>query len=82
MIQTLAKQKGITERGNRFTLSQHSPHIIQLTMQNGDYVISETLESIRSEAEMIERRTVLENELLKWMSSTKQLTENTNEADD
>jgi hypothetical protein len=48
-------------------------------MQHGDYVISETLESIRSEAEMIERRTALENELIEWMSNTKQLTENTNE---
>lgn len=79
MIQTLAQQKGITERGNRFTLSQISQHIIQLTIQHGDYVISETLESIRSEAEMIERRTALENELIEWMSNTKQLTENTNE---
>ena len=60
----MAVQKGTTERGNWYTLSQNAPHIIQLTLQNGNYVITETLESIRSEQEMIERRNVLENEFI------------------
>lgn len=79
MIRPLGRQKGITERGHSYILSQWEPNVIQLTLQTGDYVITETLENIRSEAEMMERRTLLENELIEWMASTKQLTENTSE---
>jgi N-formylglutamate amidohydrolase len=74
----MAVQKGTTERGNWYTLSQNAPHIIQLTLQNGNYVITETLESIRSEQEMIERRNMLENEFIEWINS-KTPQENSNE---
>ncbi len=80
MIQPMARQKGVTERGNTYVLTQWTPNTIQLTLQNGDYVMSETLENLQSENDMIERRTALENELIEWMPSTKQLTETTNEA--
>lgn len=79
MIRPLAIQKGITDKGNRYTLSQNAPNIIQLTLQNGDFVISETLENLRSEQEMIERRNILENEFISWVSSKSQPAENTNE---
>lgn len=82
MIRPLGRQKGKTERGHSYTLSQWAPNVIQLTLQNGDYVITETLENIRSEAEMMERRTLLENELIAWMPRATQLTESTNEAND
>jgi hypothetical protein len=75
----MAVQKGTTERGNWYTLSQNAPHIIQLTLQNGNYVISETLESIRSETEMLERRTLLENEFIEWVASKTSPQENVNE---
>ncbi len=68
MIRPLAKQKGFTDRGNMYMLSQWAPNIIQLTLQKGDYVISETLENLRSEQEMVERRDMLENELIDWIS--------------
>jgi len=75
----MAVQKGTTERGNWYTLSQNAPHIIQLTLQNGNYVITETLESIRSEAEMLERRTLLENEFIEWVASKTPPQENVDE---
>jgi len=75
----MAVQKGTTERGNWYTLSQNAPHIIQLTLQNGNYVITETLESIRSEQEMIERRNVLENEFIEWVASKTPPQENVDE---
>ena len=75
----MAVQKGTTERGNWYTLSQNAPHIIQLTLQNGNYVISETLESIRSETEMLERRTLLENEFIEWVASKTPPQENVDE---
>jgi N-formylglutamate amidohydrolase len=80
MIRPMAVQKGTTERGNWYTLSQNAPHIIQLTLQNGNYVITETLESIRSEQEMIERRNMLENEFIEWVNSKTSPQENNNEA--
>jgi hypothetical protein len=67
MIQPMAKQKGITERGNMYVLSQSAPNKIHLTIQNGDYVINDTLEDLRSEEEMIERRNTLEDELIAWI---------------
>jgi hypothetical protein len=76
MIRPMAKQKGTTDRGNMFVLSQWAPNVIQLTLQNGDYVISETLENLRSESEMLERRTTLEDEFLQWITTE---TENGNE---
>jgi N-formylglutamate amidohydrolase len=75
----MAVQKGTTDRGNWYTLSQNAPHIIQLTLQNGNYVITETLESIRSEAEMLERRTLLENEFIEWVASKTPPQENVDE---
>ncbi len=75
----MAVQKGTTDRGNWYTLSQNAPHIIQLTLQNGNYVITETLESIRSEQEMIERRNVLENEFIEWVASKTPPQENVDE---
>ena len=79
MIRPMAVQKGTTDRGNWYTLSQNAPHIIQLTLQNGNYVITETLESIRSEQEMIERRNVLENEFIEWVASKTPPQENVDE---
>ena len=64
----MGKQTGTTERGNSFVLSQWAPNILQLTLQNGNYVISETLENLRSEQEMMERRNVLEDEFIEWVT--------------
>ena len=76
----MGRQTGTTERGNSFVLSQWAPNILQLTLQNGNYVISETLENLRSEQEMIERRNILEDEFISWVNSKSQSVENTNEA--
>ena len=69
MIKPMAKQKGITDRGNTYVLSQSAPNKIHLTIQQGDYLINETLEDLRSEEEMIERRSQLEDELIAWIPS-------------
>ncbi len=81
MIQPLARQKGLTELGNTYMLTQDAPNKIYLTIQRGNYLVNETLENLKSEEDMIERRNMLEKELMDWVASTKQLTENTNEAD-
>jgi hypothetical protein len=75
----MGKQTGTTERGNSFVLSQWGPNVLQLTLQNGNYVISETLENIRSEQEMLERRNILENEFIEWVTRKTQPTENVDE---
>lgn len=75
----MARQTGTTERGTDYILSQWAPNILQLTLQSGNYVISETLENLRSEAEMLERRNVLENEFIEWVTRKTQPIENTNE---
>jgi len=80
MIRPMGRQTGTTERGNWFTLSQWAPNIIQLTLQKDNYVISDTLENLRSEQEMIERRNVLEDEFISWVNSKSQSVENSNEA--
>ena len=80
MIRPMGKQTGTTERGNSFVLSQWAPNVLQLTLQNGNYVISETLENLRSEQEMMERRNTLENEFIEWVTQKTQSTENSNEA--
>jgi hypothetical protein len=80
MIRPLGRQTGTTERGNHFVLAQWAPSTIQLTLQNSNYVISETLENIRSEQEMLERRNILEDEFISWVNSKLQSVENTNEA--
>ena len=80
MIRPMGRQTGTTERGNMFTLSQWAPNIIQLTLQKDNYVISDTLENIRSEQEMIERRNALEDEFISWVNSKLSPVENTNEA--
>jgi len=80
MIRPMARQKGLTERGNTYILSQWAPNILQLTFQNGNHVMSDTLENIRSEQEMIEHRNSLENEFIEWITTTTQLPENTDEA--
>ena len=79
MIRPMGKQTGTTERGNSFVLSQWAPTTIQLTLQNGNYVISETLENLRSEQEMMERRNALENEFIEWVTTKTQPTENVDE---
>jgi len=76
----MGRQTGITERGNQFVLTQWAPSSIQLTLQNGNYVISETLENLRSEQEMLGRRNTLEDEFISWVNSKLQSVENTNEA--
>lgn len=76
MIRPLAKQKGLTERGTMYVLSQWAPNSIQLTLQSGDKLMSETLENLRSESEMLERRNALEDEFIAWITNT---TENTDE---
>jgi hypothetical protein len=76
----MGRQTGTTERGNSFVLSQWAPHIVQLTLQNGNYVISETLENLRSEQEMMERRNALENEFIEWVTTKTQPAENVDEA--
>ena len=76
----MGRQTGTTERGNSFVLSQWAPNVLQLTLQNGNYVISETLENLRSEQEMMERRNALENEFIEWVTQKTQPTENVNEA--
>jgi hypothetical protein len=68
MIHPLARQKGLTERGNTYVLSQDAPNRIHLTLQNGNYVMNVTLENLKSEEEMIERRNKLEDELIDWMN--------------
>lgn len=68
MIRPIAKQKGLTEQGTMYVLSQWAPNSIQLTLQSGDKLMSETLENLRSESEMLERRNALENELITWIS--------------
>jgi len=80
MIRPMGKQTGTTERGNSYVLSQWAPNVLQLTLQNGNYVISETLENLRSEQEMMERRNALENEFIEWVTQKTQPTENVNEA--
>ena len=79
MIRPMARQTGTTERGSMFTLSQWAPSILQLTLQNGNYVISETLENIKSEQEMFQRRDALENEFIEWVTTKIQPAENQNE---
>ena len=80
MIRPMGKQTGTTERGNWFSLCQWAPNVIQLTLQSGDFVISETLENLRSEQEMIGRRNLLEDEFISWINSKLQPVESTNEA--
>ena len=80
MIRPMGKQTGTTERGNSYVLSQWAPNVLQLTLQNGNYVISETLENLRSEQELMERRNALEDEFIEWVTTKTQLTENVNEA--
>ena len=75
----MGRQTGTTERGNSFVLSQWAPNVLQLTLQNGNYVISETLENLRSEQEMMERRNVLENEFIEWVTQKTQPIENVDE---
>jgi hypothetical protein len=75
----MGRMVGTTERGTSFVLSQWAPNILQLTLQTGNYVISETLENIRSETEMLERRTLLENEFIEWVMSKTPPQENVNE---
>jgi len=80
MIRPMGRQTGTTERGSWFTLSQWEPNIIQLTLQKDNYVISDTLENVRSEQEMIERRNLLEDEFINWVNSKIPPVENQNEA--
>jgi hypothetical protein len=80
MIRAMGRQTGTTERGSMFTLSQWAPNILQLTLQKDNYAISETLENLRSEQEMIERRNILEDEFINWVNSKLPPLENTNEA--
>jgi hypothetical protein len=80
MIRPLGRQMGTTERGNLYVLSQWAPTTVQLTLQNGNYVISETLENLRSEQEMMERRNTLENEFIEWVTTKTQPAENADEA--
>ena len=75
----MGRQTGTTERGNSFVLSQWAPNVLQLTLQNGNYVISETLENIKSEQEMFQRRDALENEFIEWVTTKIQPAENQNE---
>lgn len=69
MIRPLARQKGLTEKGNTYVLVQDAPTRIHLTIQRGDYLINEALENLKSEEEMIERRNQLETELMDWINS-------------
>jgi len=75
----MGRQTGTTERGNSFVLSQWAPNVLQLTLQNGNYVISETLENLRSEQEMITRKNALEDEFVEWVTRKTQPTENVDE---
>jgi hypothetical protein len=68
MIQPLARQKGLTELGNTYVLTQSAPNRIHLTIQRGDHLINDTLENLTSEEEMIERRNQLEKELMDWIT--------------
>jgi len=79
MIRPMGRQTGTTERGNWFTLSQWAPNILQITLQKDGYAISETLENMRSEQEMLGRRNALEDEFISWVNSKLQSVENTNE---
>jgi hypothetical protein len=80
MIRPMGRQTGTTERGNSFVLSQWAPNVIQLTLQKDNYAISDTLENIRSEQEMLARRNLLEDEFISWVNSKLQPVENSNEA--
>ena len=64
----MGRQTGTTERGNSFVLSQWAPNVIQLTLQKDNYAISDTLENIRSEQEMLGRRNALEDEFISWVN--------------
>ena len=79
MIRPMGRQTGTTERGSMFTLSQWAPNILQLTLQKDNYAISETLENLRSEQEMLGRRNALEDEFISWVNSKLQPVENSNE---
>lgn len=79
MIRPMGRMVGTTERGTSFVLSQWAPNILQLTLQTGNHAISETLENMRSEQEMLERRNILENEFIEWISSKTPPQENNNE---
>ena len=81
MIRPLAKQKGLTERGNRYILSQYAPNVIQVTLQCNDFVMSETLENLQSEQDMLTRRNTLEDEFIKWMNTLLPLPKQTHETD-
>jgi len=70
MIRSLAVQRGTTDNGNRYTLSQNGPTTIQITVQRGDHVISETFHNLRSEQEMLENRNRLETELYQFINDT------------
>jgi len=70
MIRPMARQKGLTERGTMYVLTQWAPNSIQLTLQNGDKLMSETLENLQSENEMLERRNALEDEFIVWITNT------------
>ena len=75
----MGRMVGTTERGTSFVLSQWAPNILQLTLQTGNYAISETLENMRSEVEMLERRNKLENEFIEWVASKTPPQENVDE---
>ena len=76
----MARQKGLTERGTMYVLSQWAPNSIQLTLQTGDKLMSETLENLQSEHEMLERRNALEDEFLAWINTTTENTDETNQS--
>jgi hypothetical protein len=80
MIRPMGRMVGTTDKGTSFVLSQWAPNILQLTLQTGNYAISETLENMRSEQEMLERRSILENEFIEWVTSKTSPPENNNEA--
>lgn len=76
MIRPMGRQKGLTERGNTYVLTQDAPNRIHLTLQNGNYVMNETLENLKSEEEMIARRNKLEDELIDWMNPNTEIPQN------
>jgi hypothetical protein len=77
MIQPLARQKGLTELGNTYVLTQDAPNKIHLTIQRGNYLVNETLENLKSEEDMIERRNQLETELMDWINSNTETNDET-----
>lgn len=79
MIRPMARQKGLTDRGTMYVLSQWAPNSIQLTLQSGDKLMSETLENLQSESEMLERRNALEDEFIAWINNTTENTDETNQ---